>query len=73
MEEIRELDSMDLRVSKEAVTRLQKRLLRGRDAAALIELLDYYLASGSSQAAKVLLALRETHAQVRGSAPTLSG
>lgn len=65
-DEVVTVDSADIQDSLEAVTRLQKRLSRGRDPSAMTELVDYFLSSGSSRAAGALLqGLREPHSQVR--------
>lgn len=65
MDEILTVDSVDIHDSLEAVSRLQKRLSRGRDPSAMTELVDYFLSSGSNRAARALLGLREPHSQVR--------
>ena len=69
MDGVLTVDSADIHESLEAVSRLQKRLSRGRDPSAMTDLVDYFLSSGSSRAAKALLSLREPHSQVAVGCP----
>ena len=64
-EAFKKLESVDTRESSRTVSRLQKRLGRARDPQLLGELVDYYVASNSRQAAKVLSSLKDVQSQVR--------
>lgn len=66
MDEVfKKLESIDTQESSRAVSRLQKRLGSAREPQLLGELVDYYIASGSKQALKVLSSLKDVQSQVR--------
>lgn len=62
---IKRLESVDTHESSSAVSRLQKRLGNAREAQLLSELVDYFIASGSTRALNVLSSLKDVQSQVR--------
>lgn len=64
-EVIKKLESVNTQDSSRAVSRLQKRLSSSREPHLLGELVDYFIASGSKQALKVLSSLKDIQSQVR--------
>lgn len=66
MEEVfKRLESVDVRESSRAISRLQKRLAGARDPQFLGELIEHYLTTGSKQTLSVLLGLKDVQSQVR--------
>ena len=66
MEElVKRLESVDTQESAKAVSRLQKRLGSSREPQLLGELVDYFIASGSLRALRVLSSLKDVQSQVR--------
>ena len=65
MEElVKRLESVDTQESAQAVGGLQKRLGGSREPQLLNDLIDYYMASGSPRALKVLSSLKDVQSQV---------
>lgn len=72
------LESQDTEESRKSVTRLQSMLRAERNPILLGELVEFYFATRSKRAVKVLSSLREAYSQVRprygtcGAEPVLS-
>ena len=65
MEElIKRLESVDTQESAKVVSRLQKRLGSTREPQLLGDLVDYFIASGSPRALRVLASLKDVQSQV---------
>lgn len=66
MEELMcKLESQDMEDSRKSVTRLQSMLRAERNPVLLGELVEFYFATRSKRAVKVLATLREAYSQVR--------
>ena len=59
------LESLDMEESRKSVTRLQSMLRAERNPVFLGELVEFYFATRSKRAVKVLTSLREAYSQVR--------
>ena len=63
-EELAQLETVDVCVSQRLVHRWKSSLNASRNAEVICELVDYYLSTNSTNALRILVALKDVHSQV---------